>query len=234
VTDQPIASRVSRSLTQRLLSLDTCVVSDALDAAGLRGVTSGLRPFTRRNRIAGRVQTVHIGPSRGALGRRHLGTAAIEAAQPGDIIAIASGREVAAASWGGLLSAAAVQQGVAGVIIDGAARDIDEAEELGFPIYARAGVCRTARRRLEELDWNQPVTIGDVQVAPGDFALADGSGVLFLAQNFAEDVIVAAEGLVRREQTILSQIRAGVPASQAMSGGYESMLEGEQESHRHE
>ena len=171
------------SMEQRLLQLDTCLLSDALDLLGLDGVAAGLTALSCPTRIAGRVQTVQLGASGGATSSRHLATAAVANSRLGDVIAISAGGFTGTASWGGLLSAAAVRQGVAGVIVDGAARDIDEARCLAFPIYGSAAVCRTARGRLKELDWNEPIRIAGVLVRPGDFAVADASGVVFRASR---------------------------------------------------
>src|SRR5712692_6093289 len=110
----------------RLGRLDSCAVSDALDKLGFQGAVTGIHRFSTERRIAGRVLTVKLGldDGRPATGR-HLSTAAIEAARPGDIIVIEQRTGVDAAAWGGNLSLGAKLRGVAGVIVDGPARDID-------------------------------------------------------------------------------------------------------------
>ena len=80
---------------------------------------------------------------------------------------------VIAAGWGGILSRASRTRGLSGAIVDGPARDIDEALEVGFPVFARGCTARTARGRIHEADTGCPVTIGDITVEPGDYALAD-------------------------------------------------------------
>jgi len=82
----------------------------------------------------------------------------------------------AAAGWGGLLSLAARVRGIEGVVVDGPARDIDEAGALEFQVFARSATPVTARGRLVEIGWNVPVTIGGAAVAPGDLVLGDLSG----------------------------------------------------------
>ena len=109
--------------TERLSKLDSCAVSDALDKLGLKGVASGIERMATDRRISGRVVTVKLEADNGRpVASRHLGTTAIESAQPGDVIAIEqrSGRN--AASWGGNLSLAAQLRGISGVIVDGPAR----------------------------------------------------------------------------------------------------------------
>ncbi len=76
------------------------------------------------------------------------------------------------AGWGGVLSVGAQVNGVEGVVIDGPARDIDEARALGFPVYGRSPIARTARGRAYEIDFNCEIRIGAVGVIPGDVVFA--------------------------------------------------------------
>lgn len=212
------------NLVERLSRLDTCAVSDALDKLGMSGVVLGLRPLTVLRRVAGRVVTFELGPADGRKSTRHLGTAAVDAAKPGDVIVAAHKGRLDAAGWGGLLSLGARQKGVAGVIVDGACRDIDESRELNMPVYARAAVPLTARGRVIEYGWNEKVQIGSVDVAPGDLVLCDGSGVAFLAADSATGVIEAAEQIAAREQAMAEGVRAGKPMAEVMGASYENLL----------
>jgi len=177
-----------------------------------------------RKRIAGRVRTVKLEAAKGRTAARHLCTAAIEAAAPGDVIVVEQRSGIDAAGWGGILSVGAKTKGVAGVIVDGPARDIDEATELGFPVYARAQTARTARGRIIEVSTGEPVTIGDVTVSPGDYVLADSSGVVFIPAAAIERVIGEAEKIAAREGLMAKAAAAGQPMSQVMGADYEKML----------
>jgi regulator of RNase E activity RraA len=211
----------------RLGRLDSCAVSDALDSLGLPPAVTGLRAMTTGKRIAGRIVTVKLGAARieGAP-MRHLCTAAVEAAAPGDVLVIEQRTGIDAAGWGGVLSHAAVARRIAGVIVDGPARDIDEAAELGFPVYARSATARTARGRIYEQGFNVPVALGDTIVAPGDLVLADASGVVLIPAARAEAVIATAERIVAKERLMAVDVRAGQPVSRVMGASYEHMLDG--------
>src|ERR1700741_5234383 len=145
---------------KRLNRLDCCAVSDALDKLGLRDrVVSGLEQRSTIRRIAGRGVTYRPFPADKAPpapggAPRHLGTTAIELAQPGDVIVVEQRTGVDAGSWGGILTLGAKVRGVAGVIADGPVRDIDEARGYDFPIYCRALTARTARGRVAEIETN--------------------------------------------------------------------------------
>jgi regulator of RNase E activity RraA len=129
-----------------------------------------------------------------------------------------------AGSWGGILSLAAKLREVAGVVVDGPVRDIDEARAYDFPVYARGLTARTARARVAEAFTNQPVRIGEVTVCPGDFVIADASGVVFIAAADIERVLQAAEMIVGREAAMAQALRDGQPVSQVMGAAYEHML----------
>jgi len=209
----------------RLARLDACAVSDALDALGLEGVADGIAPLTGPARISGAVVTVELGRPRGEASQRHLCTAAIMAAEAGDVIVVAHQGRVDSAGWGGNLSRAARRAGVAGVIVDGAARDVDESREVGFPVFATAATPRTARGRTVELSWGEPVVVaGGVRVVPGDHVVADSTGVVFIAAGDLEAVVARAEAIAAKEAAMAAAIDAGTPVGEVMGAGYEQML----------
>src|SRR6185312_5720305 len=117
---------------ERLSRLDSCAVSDALDKLGLKGSVTGLERFSTDRRLTGQVLTVKLDRAEGRTSTRHLCTTAIEAASPGDIIVCEQRTGLDAACWGGNLTIAAKARGMAGAIIEGPARDIDESRQLDF------------------------------------------------------------------------------------------------------
>lgn len=209
---------------KRLSRLDSCAVSDALDKLGLKGSVTGLHRYSSDKRIAGRVLTVRLDRAEGRSNTRHLCTAAIEAATPGDIIVVEQRTGIDAACWGGNLTIGAQVKGVAGVIVEGSARDIDDSRRLDFPVFARTHTSRTARGRIVEVETGGPVTVGDVTVEPGDYAIADGSGVVFIQASDIGRVLDAAEAVWAREEAMAQALREGKPISQVMGANYETML----------
>jgi len=207
----------------RLDRLDTCVVSDALDKLGFTGVVPGLLRLSTDSKITGPVLTVRLEAANGRTAERHLCTAAIEAAHPGEIIVVEHRSRSDCAGWGGILSRAAGMRKIAGVIVDGICRDIDESRELGFPVFGRGVLPVTARGRVIETEFNKPVSIGSITVRPGDWVIADGSGVVFITVENLQAVVEQAEKLVAREAQLIADIESGVPVSQVMSRTYENM-----------
>jgi regulator of RNase E activity RraA len=209
----------------RLTRLDSCAVSDALDKLGLTGAVTGIHRYSTDRRISGLVITVKLEKDDGrTTAARHLCTAAIEAAQPGDVIVVEQRTGVDAASWGGNLSLGAKLRGVAGVIIDGPTRDVDEARAHDFTVFARDHTSRTARGRIVETGTNVPITVGDVPVSPGDYVVADGSAVVFVAQRDINGVLDAAEAIAKRERAMVDSLLEGTPIGNVMGKSYETML----------
>lgn len=211
-------------VVSRLSDLDACAVSDALDRLGQPGAVTGISRRTTTRRISGRVITVRMGRFEGQISATHLGTTAVETAQPGDVIVMEQRTGIDAACWGGNLSLGAKLRQLAGVIVEGPARDIDDAREYDFPVFSRTVTSRTARGRIVEVATNVPITVGDVTVHPGDFVVADGSGVVFVSQENADRVLDAAEAVVAHERSMVAALREGAPISKVMGTGYETML----------
>lgn len=215
---------MAEDVIERLKRLDSCAVSDALDRLGLQGAVSGIEPRSIRQRISGRIRTVGLGPATGTAAPRHLCTTAIEAAEAGDVIVVEQRTGIEAAGWGGILSIGARAKGIAGVIVDGPVRDIDEATELGFPIYARSMTARTARGRIVETSTGQPVKIGDIVVHARDYVVADGSCVVFIKAAYIERVVTEGERIAARESAMAIAARDGQPIGSVMGADYETLL----------
>jgi regulator of RNase E activity RraA len=201
----------SATLPARLAALDTCAVSDALDGYQLPGVLGGLRPLWPVPRVVvGRVRTLRVGPREPGAGPTvHLGTRLVETAERGDVVLIDAGGRTDVSSWGGILSAAAARAGIAGVVVDGACRDIGESEQLGLPVFGRAVVPTSARGRIVQLAMDEEITVCGVPARTGDLLIADGCGAVVVAADRAAAVVELAERIAARERDMLSAVRSG-------------------------
>ena len=213
-------------LLNRLKLIDSCAVSDALDSLGLPGEVTGLNNQTTKDKIVGRVLTVKLGTEKPVGGSvKHLCSGAIECGSAGNVIVIEQRTGIDAAGWGGVLSNAAQHNCIEGVIVEGPARDIDEAAGLGFTVYARGHTARTARGRIFEQSFNTEIQVGEVRVNEGDVVIADGSAVVFIPKDKAEEVIKIAERIVAKEQLMTEAVRSGTPVGTVMGSNYENMLD---------
>ena len=213
----------------RLRALDACAVSDALDKLGLTGCVTGLRSASPGSRIAGRVHTVKLKAGNAPAGRPpvHLGAAAIDASGPDDVIVVEQSTGVDAGCWGGILSRGALVKGIAGVIAEGLVRDVDEAREIGFPVFCRGYTARTARNRVYEDATDVPITVGGVAVEPGYYVVCDSSAAVFVAPTDIDRVLDSAEDIARREAEMTRRLETGESASAVLGANYEHMLRSE-------
>ena len=103
--------------------------------------------------------------------------AAVAHARPGDVLVLTSGEPAPVALVGELLATQAHARGVAGMLVDGAVRDLDELAELGLPIWARFVRAQGATKgEVGELD--VPVVIGGAEIRPGDLVVLDCDGAI--------------------------------------------------------
>jgi len=174
------------------------------------------------------VITVRLGPSDdggGSTPRRHLCAAAADAATELDVIVVAHQGREDCAGWGGNLSRAAHNRAAAGTIVHGAVRDVDEAIEIGYPVFATAATPFTARGRAEEKAWGATVELEGFTVDHHDYVIADSTGIVFVAADDADAIVASAETIATKEAAMAADIDGGHPVSDVMGADYESLLE---------
>lgn len=217
--------KTQREKIEILKKMATTNLADALDKVGIRGAVIGIRPMYDCPKIAGKAVTIKITAAGVVKSRHHLGVRAINAAEPGDIIIIDNRGDLYNNCWGEILAMGAKMKGVAGVVVDGAARDIDACKEFGFPVYARGTVPITARGRIMEESFNEVIRIGDIQVRPGDIVMADINGVVIIPLEKFDEVLEAAIQIQQKEDAMVEELRRGVPILEVdQKYSYETML----------
>jgi regulator of RNase E activity RraA len=214
---------------ERILKMPTTVIADAMDACGMPNNTvSGIRPVWNCPPIAGTALTVRNIPAGNRTQVIHGGFKTSDLVQPGNVIVIGNDGDVENNGWGGIVSWASKLKGAAGTVVDGAARDADEFEEMGYPVYARGLVCRTARGRMLQESINQPIRFGNTQVHPGDLIYADKNGICVVPPDKVIEVLKKAEEIDERERKMVEDLKAGLSAVEASKkGSYEDMLKKE-------
>lgn len=138
---------------------------------------------------------------------------ALEMGRPGDLIVVDAGGETETAVCGGLMGGLAKNRGIRGMVVDGAGRDVDELEDIGWPIWTRAVTPRGTHTmfsgRKEELSINVPISCGGVPVSPGDLVIADTIGVTVVPLGRAEEVLELAREQAQREQKTREWVAKG-------------------------
>ena len=206
-------------LIRRVSVLSTSTLANALDNSGLHNqVIAHIKAVSPGFRFTGPAVTVK--ESAGEHGDYSsddfaVGTM-IDAAHAGDVIVVdAGGAECS--TWGGMASLAAKLKGVAGLLVDGTVRDLEEMIEFDFPVFSRHMIPTTGRLRLKIEEINVPVTIDGVDVAPGDIICADGTGVVCLPGARAEEITEIAGILARDDAAAVEDLRAGLSFTEAMA-----------------
>ena len=164
---------MSATLVERLRALGVASVFDASEPRVTAG--PGIRPVWTPVFAAGPAHTLETEPADNLALHRAIGEA-----PPGSIVVAATGRSVEIAVYGDLLSEIAVGRGLAGLVTDGAVRDIDRIAALGFPVFSAGVTVRAPSKRC----WGEvggAVTIGEATIAAGDWVLGDGDGVIAVA-----------------------------------------------------
>jgi len=212
----------------RFLKLSTTNLSDAMDKVGVRGAVIGIRPMYDCPRIVGRAVTIKVTAAGMMKSKHHLGVQAIDSSQEGDIIVIDNRGDLNNNCWGEVLSMGAKMKGVSGVVVDGAARDIDMCKEFEFPVYARGTIPITARGRIMQESFNEVIRIGDVQVRPGDIIIADVNGVVIIPVEKLDEVLGAAEDIFKKEAAMVEDLKNGLSMLEVdHKYSYENMLKKE-------
>ncbi|MGX1695391.1 RraA family protein [Microbacterium keratanolyticum] len=200
-----------------LRALDSCAISDALDTLGLPGAVTALSPMWRVGSVvAGRVRTVTAAPKAAAGPATHIATPLVAISETDDVVVIDNHGRTDVSCWGGLLAEAATQRGVAGVIVDGACRDVQESEALSLPLFARQAVPVSARGRIVQQAMDERIQIAGVSVASFDYVIADVNGVVFVAADHAARVIELAQRIAQREALMADAVRSGRDVSEVM------------------
>jgi regulator of RNase E activity RraA len=166
----------------RLAAGGSCDISDVARGAGtMDGAIRAL--YSPMERIAGPAITVDLTPGDGMLLR-----AAIDAAQPGDVIVANAHGDVTRAILGGVIAMHMAHRGVRGLVVDGAVRDVSEFRELGLPVMARGLTPRSGTTSAGWGEVNVPVACGGVVVHPGDAVIGDEEGLVVVPRRWVRMV----------------------------------------------
>ena len=175
----------------------SCILTDVQERDNVMRHTITTRSVNRR--VIGPALTVKL-----TAGDIVDCLAIFDLAQAGDVVVIDAFSESETSIWGGLMSGLAKAAGVVGVVIDGSARDTDEAKMLDFPIYSHAVCPRAAHTaydgRREPIEINTPIVCGGVIVRPGDLIVADEIGVTVAPQEELEEIFARCVEQAEKEE----------------------------------
>jgi 4-hydroxy-4-methyl-2-oxoglutarate aldolase len=205
-------------LDSAVRALYTPVISDVLDAQGLKGkvLAAGIRPLRDHHVAAGIAYTLECAEISESLSEPYAGLiAAVDDIHPDSVVMISGHGSLRSAFWGELLTTAARSSGARGVVVDGALRDARKILELDFPTFCRGTIPLDAKGRVEVIRHQCPVRMGGVVVRPGDIVFADLDGICIIPLERAAEVLTEALGKARQENKVRDSLRRGVKLSEA-------------------
>ena len=197
----------------------TGVVSDSMDELGVPyGVVGAhvLKPTIPGTTIVGPALTLRnilqrIDPLAGAEKSINK-MAEFEAhnlAEPGNVLVIQGVANVS--NMGGISAQTGKRQGEIGAIVMGGIRDVAHSRSVGYPLWASEITPATGKWRLETVEINGEIQIGDVRVMPGDLVVADDSGVCFIPRDYVMEVLELCEKKAKAEDARCKAIDGGIP-----------------------
>ena len=141
---------------------------------------------------------------------------AINVAGEGDFLVISNDQVTDVAPWGELATLSARNRGVTGVVIDGAVRDVDDIRKMNFPLWAKATVPNAGEPKgFGEI--NAEIRCAGQTVRPGDWIVADESGVVVVPKERGYEVARRALEVKKTEDRIRAEIREGSTLAQVMN-----------------
>ena len=202
----PVERRMPAYIQERLNAKDR-ILFDKLMRVGLESAWSlvtaegypqnfinELSPLKANTRMVGRARTMRYLPNRKDVRDRlykagpQLNYKSAEEAQPGDVLVFDAGGETRAGVSGGVTTIRFLVRGGAGLVVDGAMRDVPELEAMPMQTYMRRGHASSVSPLMMSVDYQVPVRIGSVTVIPGDILVGESTGILVIPAAIAEKV----------------------------------------------
>lgn len=186
---------------EELRKFSSCDLSDVMFKSH---TMAGIAVVGEGPRIAG--PAVTVAAHSGAL---NIIKYAAALTQPGDVLVVDAHGDTAFALWGGNVSKALHNRGVAALVIDGAVRDVSEIRALGFPVFARGIATAFRAHTVARGEVNVSVSCGGVVVSPGDIVVGDVDGIVVVPRRSAPSVIEGARTLHQRLEDVQPQLAEG-------------------------
>jgi len=187
-------------------------VSDAVEiVTGKNGTMRYDMKLMTGSNLVGRAVTALARPatpaeSTAAIATKHSGEM-IDQARPGEVGVIVMEGTLDIAAMGNLMATAAMERGMAGMVVDGAIRDMWDLRRMGLTVYARSKTPRTTVGHYATVARNVAVECAGVTVRPGDIIVADEDGVVVVPQERAAEILKEAQAIDDRERGMYPFIR---------------------------
>ena len=193
--------RVDPELISKLSEFGTATIHEA---AGQIGALPGnIKPISKDMKICGSVYPLHC------LARSNINLhEAIYQAKAGDVLVGSVDNFPDAGYWGDILTCAAQERGITGLVLDGCVRDADDIDKLGFPVFSRGlNILGTGKERGGSI--GEPIIIGGITINKGDIIIGDRDGLVVIPAGKVEEVIEASSARELKEDDVRNRLKNG-------------------------
>lgn len=192
---------IDATAMSRAIHFGTATLHEAMGRKG--ALPHHIKPISPRMKIAGPAVTVSSPPMDNLMLHQ-----AIYVAEPGSVLVVEVNRGYEGGYWGEIMTIAAQQRKIAGLVIDGCVRDADPIEHLGFPVFSRGlSVRGTDKQGGGHINW--PIVFGDITVNPGDLVVGDRDGVIVVPAAEISSALEAAQKREAKEEQTKKNIIGG-------------------------
>jgi 5-oxopent-3-ene-1,2,5-tricarboxylate decarboxylase / 2-hydroxyhepta-2,4-diene-1,7-dioate isomerase len=207
-----------RTIFENLLRVSTDSAWAVCTKLGYRDTfIAGLQVTQPDKKMVGRAITLRYLPVRADLSETTpdaptltLAKRAVELAGPGDILVVDSGGDTGGGFLGDVIATRFIVRGGAGMVVDGAIRDLHYLRTVDLPFYIRAAHAGASHRTIVGMDLNIPVRCAGVTVIPGDILLGDAQGVLVIPRAIAAEVAETAAATEHKENFLRETLLKGI------------------------
>lgn len=204
---------ITESVVQRLTSAGTGSLSNELWRLGVGETTlCGLRSVTTDRPFAGPALTLRYLPYRGDLGQSPNGPLqreVVDDAPAGAVLVVDARGSTACSVMGDLVAQRARHRGLAGVVVDGAVRDVTAIRGIDLPVQARGSSPNPNRGHLVPWEVGGTVACADVLVNPEDVVVGDSDGVVVIPRAVVAEVLARVERSEAREAGVRAELSRG-------------------------
>ena len=193
--------RPGEALLQAFRNIPTGQVCDAMDRLG--ALDWRIKPLSPESALCGPALTVRTRP-----GDNLMVWKAVDVAQPGDVLVIATYGHTVTSTFGEFVVKAARAKGVAGIVCDGMCRDLSGIRAAGLPTFV-LGASPAAPGKDGPGEIGGRVSCGGVVVEAGDIVVGDEDGVVVVPLADGRAVALALDAVRQKEASMQANLDAG-------------------------
>jgi regulator of RNase E activity RraA len=198
----PKFKRLSDQDLAKWKGIAPAIASDCMNRCYV--MSARIAPLAPGMTVCGQARTVT-----GMVGDNGAAHAAIGLVEAGDILVVDGRGHTETAVWGGIMTRAAMERGVGGLVVDGAVRDAAEIRALGFPTFA-AGICPAGPGKGFGGIIDGPIACAGCPVKPGDIVIGDDDGVAVIPLERQAEILAASLQKIEQEKQTNADTRSGI------------------------